>query len=336
MRWHDARSSASTRLTTHRADPDRSARRRSRTAHLAARVVPFRLDALHFGEQRAPRRRERVGVGPRASRYVLLLACARPSARRVGQQPVHDAPAGCACGPLRAAHVADARAKLHERVPAYASYSAQHDLPLVGRGHEADVRQIRIADEVQRHEIRARLLDRRIAVPSAPPPGVAMSAPAHPGPIRGPMTLVDLRRELARRTAPSARRGPLRPRSRRTPGGSCRHRARRGLRRPVTFESVHRLAAVLSRGSRWSFGRLTPIGVIGPASPVSMTTSTARRGTRPSRVGLRYCGAQGIRSSNHCACVGERADLVGLLVVRVVDNRLPTRPSRRGRPCRPR
>jgi hypothetical protein len=51
----------------------------------------------------------------------------------------------------------------------------------------------------------------------------------------------------------------------------------------------------------WSFGRLTPIGVIGAASPLSMTTSIARAVT-PVTFGLRYFGSQGIRSSNHCAC----------------------------------
>ena len=68
----------------------------------------------------------------------------------------------------------------------------------------------------------------------------------------------------------------------------------------VTFESDTDLLPCVSRIS-WSFGRFTPMGVIGPASPVSMTTSTARAVTPVTR-GLRYFGAQGIRSSNHCAC----------------------------------
>jgi hypothetical protein len=44
-----------------------------------------------------------------------------------------------------------------------------------------------------------------------------------------------------------------------------------------------------------------PIGVTGPESPVSTTTSIALAVT-PSTFGLRKRGSHGIRSSNHCAC----------------------------------
>src|ERR1700674_1392716 len=46
-----------------------------------------------------------------------------------------------------------------------------------------------------------------------------------------------------------------------------------------------------------SFGRLMPTGVMGPASPVSMTTSMALA-VMPCTLGLRYFASHGIRSSN--------------------------------------
>ena len=74
---------------------------------------------------------------------------------------------------------------------------------------------------------------------------------------------------------------------------------------PVLFEGMTALpyvAQVTEGFSRiaWSFGRLMPTGVTGPESPVSVTTSMALA-TMPVTLGLRYCGSQGIRSSNHWA-----------------------------------
>jgi len=50
----------------------------------------------------------------------------------------------------------------------------------------------------------------------------------------------------------------------------------------------------------WSLGRLMPIGVSGPESPTSTSTSIASAEI-PSTCGFRYSCAHGMRSSNHCA-----------------------------------
>jgi hypothetical protein len=44
-----------------------------------------------------------------------------------------------------------------------------------------------------------------------------------------------------------------------------------------------------------------PTGVIGPESPVSMITEMARA-LMPTTFSFLYSSAQGMRSSNHCAC----------------------------------
>src|SRR3954465_10874304 len=50
----------------------------------------------------------------------------------------------------------------------------------------------------------------------------------------------------------------------------------------------------------WAFGRLMPTVVIGPASPVSTTVSSALA-TVPLTIALRYFASYGMWSSNHCA-----------------------------------
>ena len=67
----------------------------------------------------------------------------------------------------------------------------------------------------------------------------------------------------------------------------------------VTLDSAIDLLPYFSR-MPWSLGRLTPIGVTGPTSPVSITTSIALA-TMPWTSGLRYFGSNGMRSSNHWA-----------------------------------
>ncbi len=65
------------------------------------------------------------------------------------------------------------------------------------------------------------------------------------------------------------------------------------------FESATDLLPYRSR-TDCSLGRLIPTGVMGPDSPVSITTSMARAVT-PVTPGFRNAGSHGIRSSNHCA-----------------------------------
>jgi hypothetical protein len=67
----------------------------------------------------------------------------------------------------------------------------------------------------------------------------------------------------------------------------------------MTLDSDTDLLPWRSRIS-WSLGRLIPIGVIGPQSPVSTTTSMALA-VMPRTSGLRYFGSHGMWSSNHCA-----------------------------------
>jgi hypothetical protein len=66
-----------------------------------------------------------------------------------------------------------------------------------------------------------------------------------------------------------------------------------------TLLSVTDLLPCASRMA-WSFGRLMPIGVTGPESPVSITTSMALA-TMPFTIGLRNFASYGMWSSNHCA-----------------------------------
>ena len=67
----------------------------------------------------------------------------------------------------------------------------------------------------------------------------------------------------------------------------------------MTLASEKDLLPYCSR-TLWLFGRLMPIGVIGPESPVSNTTSMALA-VIPVTLSLRYFGSQGMRSSNHWA-----------------------------------
>src|SRR5215218_8198786 len=67
----------------------------------------------------------------------------------------------------------------------------------------------------------------------------------------------------------------------------------------ITFDSETDLLPYRSR-TCWSLGRLMPIGVIGPQSPVSSTTSIALA-VIPFTSGLRYAFNQGIWSSNQVA-----------------------------------
>src|SRR4026208_2046668 len=67
----------------------------------------------------------------------------------------------------------------------------------------------------------------------------------------------------------------------------------------TTFESDTDLLPCSSR-IRWSFGRLMPIGVTGPESPVSTITSMALA-TMPLTLALWYLASAGDWSSNHWA-----------------------------------
>ena len=67
----------------------------------------------------------------------------------------------------------------------------------------------------------------------------------------------------------------------------------------MTLDSDTDLLPCSSRTS-WSLGRLMPIGVTGPESPVSITTSMALA-VMPFTSGLRNSGSYGMWSSNHCA-----------------------------------
>src|SRR5215203_2979522 len=67
----------------------------------------------------------------------------------------------------------------------------------------------------------------------------------------------------------------------------------------ATFDSETDLLPYCSRTAS-SFGRLMPTGVIGPESPVSISTSIAVADT-PRTWGFRYFGSHGMWSSNHCA-----------------------------------
>ena len=121
------------------------------------------------------------------------------------QQPVHDR--------LAVAHViffelrafADAP-QLHQRVARVGFVLGLHDrLLLVGR-HQADRRQVRIGHEVQRHQIGARLLERRVLLLQQilrrhrDVIGHAARAVAE--------HLVNLGGQLARQTRPTAWRAP--------------------------------------------------------------------------------------------------------------------------------
>ena len=110
------------------------------------------------------------------------------------------------------------------------------------------------------------------------------------------------------------------------PGELAAHRCRasRGSYASFTFDSDTDLLPYFSRIA-WSFGRLMPIGVTGPESPVSTTTSMALA-TMPWTFGLRYFGSHGMWSSNHCAFSASFLMRAGLLLVDVEDERLPTRP----------
>ena len=60
----------------------------------------------------------------------------------------------------------------------------------------------------------------------------------------------------------------------------------------MTLDRETDLLPYLSRMA-WSFGRLTPIGMTGPASPVPTTTSIALAAI-PWTLGLRYFASQGM------------------------------------------
>ena len=72
----------------------------------------------------------------------------------------------------------------------------------------------------------------------------------------------------------------------------------------------------------WSLGRLMPIGVIGPDSPVSITTSMALA-VMPLTSGLRNSGRKRHVVLEPLGVDGQLLDLHGLLPVDVEDQRLP-------------
>ena len=87
------------------------------------------------------------------------------------------------------------------------------------------------------------------------------------------------------------------------------------------FESETDLLPCSSR-TFWSFGRLMPTAEVGPASPVSTTTSIALA-TMPLTFGLRYFGIPGHAVLEPLRVVRERSDPPGLFLVHVEDDRLP-------------
>ena len=89
----------------------------------------------------------------------------------------------------------------------------------------------------------------------------------------------------------------------------------------MTFDSATDLLPYFSRID-WSFGRLMPIGVTGPESPVSTTTSIALA-TMPCTLGLRYFGIPRHAVLEPLRVVGELLDALRLLLVDVEDQRLP-------------
>jgi len=81
--------------------------------------------------------------------------------RRVGHEPVHDR--------LTVAHVVffDVRAftntaQLHQRVAGVRLVLGQHDVRLMLGRQQPALRDLRLADEVQRHQIRPRFFERRV------------------------------------------------------------------------------------------------------------------------------------------------------------------------------
>ena len=122
-------------------------------------VVTLGLDALDLGEQPADAFAERRDV--HANVVGLAVALAHVDRRRVRHQPPDDH--------LPVAHVVllDLRAvpdppELHERVPRVRLVLGEDDLLLVlGRQHP-DLGDLRLGHEVERDEVRPRLLERRV------------------------------------------------------------------------------------------------------------------------------------------------------------------------------
>ena len=98
-------------------------------------------------------------------------------------------------------------AQLHERVPRVRLVLGAHDVLVVAGGNQPELHHVRIGDEVERDEIGARLLDRRELLLER---GLR-HAPQRLGDQARAVAddLVQVGRQLARRTRPSA--SPARP-----------------------------------------------------------------------------------------------------------------------------
>ena len=125
---------------------------------LGGGIVALRLDALHLGEECPHAAPERLCVGHDVIR--LPVASAHLDRLRVGHQPADDH--------LPVAHVVffDLRAladapQLHERVACVRLVLRPDDLVVVRGSQQAELDQLRIREEVEGHEIRARLFERR-------------------------------------------------------------------------------------------------------------------------------------------------------------------------------
>ena len=192
-----------------------------------------------------------------------------------------------------------------------------HDVIVVLGADQPHLDELRVGKKIQRHEIGARFLDGGVLLLQhrlrRASEAVRASSPTH-----GRSPRADRSRARARSPATS--------RARATSSGDHEN----SLRNPASIERSYAsftleidtdLLPYCSRTS-CSFGRLMPIGVTGPASPVSMTTSMTFA-VIPCTFSLQYCGSHGMRSSNHCASAGELLDGGGLGRVHVIDERFP-------------
>ena len=122
-------------------------------------VIAFGLDPLNFGEHASNAVAKRVRIGEHIVR--LAVALADFDRVRMRHQPVHDR--------LAIAHVIlfelrpfPNASQLHQRVARISLVLGAYDLGLILGRQQPELGEMRIGDEIQGDEIRARLLERRV------------------------------------------------------------------------------------------------------------------------------------------------------------------------------